>query len=215
MKNLLIAFFLLLLTQTSIANTSTGELEITDSSNQQSLALLLNTKVSGEVNGMLANITVSQHFKNESDQWVNGRYVFPLPEGAAVDSLTITIGERVIQGVVKEKEEAIKTFENAKRQGKKAGLLQQHRPNLFSMAVANIGPHENIVATITFIDTVRYEDDSFKLTLPTTLTPRYIPNAPIKLNKEQQAHLENELNTAQSLETVSYTHLTLPTTPYV
>lgn len=200
MKNLIIILSLLILTQVCSASTSTGELEITNSSNQQSLALLLSTEIGGEINGMLANITVSQSFKNQSDDWVNGRYVFPLPEGAAVDSLKIEIGDRTIQGVIKEKQEAIKTFENAKRQGKKAGLLQQHRPNLFSMAVANIGPQENIIATITFIDKVRYENDGFSITLPTTLTPRYVPNAPIKLNDEQQAHLEQELDNAQDLQ---------------
>lgn len=200
MKKLLTAFSLILFFQICKAETSTGELELTNSTQQQKLALLLNTEISGEVNGMLANITVTQSFKNESNDWVNGRYVFPLPEGAAVDSLKIEIGERVIEGVIKEKQDAIKTFEHAKRQGKKAGLLQQHRPNLFSVAVANIGPHEEIVATITFIDTVHYENDSFSLTLPTTLTPRYIPNAPIQLNTEQQTHLENELKTTQNVQ---------------
>ena len=200
MKNLLVAIGLLLLMKTSLADTSTGELELTDRAQQQTLALLLDTAIVGEVNGLLANITVTQSFRNESDDWVNGRYVFPLPEGAAVDSLKIEIGERVILGVVKEKQEAIKTFEEAKRQGKKAGLLQQHRPNLFSMAVANIGPQEKIVATITFIDKVRYENDTFSLRLPTTLTPRYIPNAAIKLNAEQQAQFENELRSQQDVE---------------
>ena len=180
--------------QATPPKTSAGELEINGVNGQIKTALLLNTAISGEVNGMLANITVEQTFKNNSDDWVNGRYVFPLPEGAAVDSLKIQIGEKIINGVIKEKEEAKRTFEQAKRQGKKAGLLQQHRPNLFSIAVANIGPQDNIVATITFIDRVNYQNDAFSLRLPTTLTPRYIPNAPINLSPEQRHQREQQLH---------------------
>jgi Ca-activated chloride channel family protein len=187
---------LLEITSAHATNTinSAGELEINANNGQPKIALLLDTAINGEVNGMLANITVKQTFKNNSDDWVNGRYVFPLPEGAAVDSLKIQIGERIINGVIKEKEVAKRTFEQAKRSGKKAGLLQQHRPNLFSIAVANIGPQENIIATITFIDRVDYQNDTFSLRLPTTLTPRYIPNAPIKLSPEQRLKREKQLH---------------------
>ena len=111
--------------------TSVGELELAGANNQRQLALLLETNISGSINGMLASISVRQTFQNQSDNWVNGRYVFPLSEGAAVDSLKIQIGDRIIDGIVKEKEDAKKTFEQAKAAGKKAGLLEQHRPNLF------------------------------------------------------------------------------------
>ena len=170
---------------------SAGQFDITLADGSQKSALLLSTHISGDVNAMMASIKVRQNFKNDSDQWVNGRYVFPLPEGAAVDSLKIEIGERVINGVIKEKAQAKKIFEQAKKAGKKAGLLEQHRPNLFSIAVANIAPHEELIASITFIDKVSYEDDTFSLRLPTTLTPRYIPGAPI--NSIHRAQLELEL----------------------
>lgn len=183
---------------------SAGELEIKTAKGEQRSALLLDTAITGEINGMMANITVKQRFKNNSDDWVNGRYVFPLPEGSAVDSLIIQIGERIIKGEIKEKEVAKHTFEQAKRQGKKAGLLKQHRPNLFSMAVANIGPQESITATITFIDRVHYQDDTFSLSLPTTLTPRYIPNASINLSPEQRRQqtevLQRELQANKNVE---------------
>ena len=182
----------------NIANNTTAELTINSANGQTNTAILLDTAISGEVNGMLANITVKQTFKNDSDEWVNGRYVFPLPEGAAVDSLIMQIGERIIKGEIKEKEAAKKTFEHAKRQGKKAGLLQQHRPNLFSMAIANIGPYESIIATITFIDRVQYKNDTFSLRLPTTFTPRYIPNAPIVLSPAQHQQLAHKLQTELS-----------------
>ena len=180
--------------------TSVGELELTDTNNQRQLALLLETDISGSINGMLASISVRQSFQNQSDNWVNGRYVFPLSEGAAVDSLKIQIGERIIDGIVKEKEDAKKTFEQAKAAGKKAGLLEQHRPNLFSISVANIAPHEEIIATITYIDQVNFENNQFSLRLPTTLTPRYIPGAPIKISKEIEENIEQQLKEQTNVE---------------
>ena len=188
------------------ANSSAGELELRDQSGAVSSALLLDTAISGEVNGMLATVSVKQTFRNDSEQWLNGRYVFPLPEGAAVDSLTIQIGDRIIIGEIKEKAEAKKSFEQAKKTGKKAGLLQQHRPNIFSIAVANIGPQEKVIADISFIDTVRYKDNTFSLRLPTTITPRYIADGTtksIKLSSDAQAQLERDLSVKPSSSTLS------------
>jgi Ca-activated chloride channel family protein len=178
---------------TGSVHSSVGELELRSPSGEKRSALLLDTAITGQVNGMLASITVKQSFKNESADWLNGRYVFPLPEGAAVDGLRIEIGARVIDGVIKEKEQAIRTFKQAKRQGKKAALLQQHRPNLFSVEVANIGPFEQVSTKITFINQVNYQDGVFSLSLPTTLTPRYVPNATTKISKQQREQLELDL----------------------
>lgn len=185
---------------TAKAETSVGELEISNKRGIQQTALLLNTHVSGEINGMIATIEVEQQFQNSTSDWVNGRYVFPLPEGAAVDSLRLEIGDRIINGVVKEKQQAKKIFEQAKRQGKKAGLLQQHRPNLFSIAVANIAPNEKILAKLSYVDKVYFENGIFSTRLPTTITPRYIPGAPLKLNKDAQQALEESLNRNNEIE---------------
>lgn len=184
---------LLLANSLSYANNSTGELELHNTNGVSEQALLLDTAVDGEINGMLASISVQQTFQNQSSTWVNGRYVFPLPEGAAVDSLRIQIGERVIDGVIKEKEQAKKVFEQAKQAGKKAGLLQQHRPNLFSISIANIGPLEKVTANITFIDQVQFQNDVFSLTLPTTLTPRYVPDASINRAGVSNAAMKEEV----------------------
>ena len=176
----IILFVCALTSSSMISANSAGELELKHLDGSNGTALLLATHISGKVSGMIASIKIEQHFENDSDDWVNGRYVFPLPQGAAVDSLRIEIGERIIDGVIKEKAEARKVFEKAKRAGKKAGLLEQHRPNLFSVSLANIAPHESIIAKITFVDKVNYKDETFSLRLPTTLTPRYVPGAAIK-----------------------------------
>lgn len=188
-KNLSSIFMLLaalLATTVSHASNSAGELELHGGAGQREQALLLDTTIEGEINGMLASISVQQVFQNPSSDWVNGRYVFPLPDGAAVDSLRIKIGERVIDGIVKEKEQAKKIFKQAKTAGKKAGLLQQHRPNLFSISIANIGPQEKVIADITFINPVAFQNNVFSLSLPTTLTPRYVPDAMINSKAMQK-----------------------------
>ena len=73
-----------------------------------------------DINGLIARVNVTQHFTNPSNEWVNGVYVFPLPENAAVDHMRLRIGERIIEGQIKEKQEAKKTYQKAKKQGKLA-----------------------------------------------------------------------------------------------
>ncbi len=177
----LISFTLFVVPVTNASNTA-GELELSDETGGRKTALLVSTDITGDVSGMIASIQVKQTFQNDSDAWVNGRYVFPLPEGAAVDSLRIEVGERIIEGVIKEKIKAKEIFNAAKKLGKKSALLEQHRPNLFSISIANIAPYEQVVANITFIDKVKYENEIFSLRLPTTLTPRYIPRLAITSN---------------------------------
>lgn len=187
-----------LMSAPSMANNNTaGELELSLQSGDTESALLLDTHLSGAITGMIASIKLEQRFKNQSNEWVNGRYVFPLPEDAAVDSFTIKIGERMIEGVVQEKQAAQRAFQQAKREGKKAGLLKQHRPNLFSISIANIGPDEEVITELTFVDTVTFEDGIFSLTLPTTLTPRYIPGATTKIKQALEQHVAEQLNEQQ------------------
>lgn len=196
----LIAIGLLLLSLNTQAQSSVGEFELSNDKTQPQFAVLLNTKISGSVNGLIASINVEQTFQNNLESWVNGRYVFPLPEGAAVDSFRMRIGDRIINGLIKEKEQAKQEFNAAKLSGKKAGLLKQHRPNLFSISVANIGPNEKVVAELTFVNKVHFENNTFSLRLPTTITPRYIAAAPASYRSrhERDAALTESIKNAIS-----------------
>jgi Ca-activated chloride channel family protein len=107
---------------TQFADTSPKLMISTQSATQP--ALLMNSHLSGQVNGLLVSMTMVQEFKNDSVDWVNGRYVFPLPTDAVVDSLTLTNQDRVLKGVVKEKQQAKKEFEQAKSAGKKSRLVR-------------------------------------------------------------------------------------------
>ncbi|HKJ14825.1 MAG TPA: marine proteobacterial sortase target protein [Desulfobulbales bacterium] len=135
----------------------------------------LNTDVKIEITGMVAYARVIQEFENPGDEWLEGVYVFPLPEDAAVSHLTMDVGDRVIEGVIKEREEAKKVYSQAKKEGKKASLLEQERPNIFMMSVANIGPHEVIKVELEYQQTVRLDNGLFSLRFPTVVGPRYIP----------------------------------------
>lgn len=142
------------------------------------VATRLNTDISIQANGLVARVAVRQEFRNEGQQWVEGIYVFPLPENSAVDRLRLHIGERFIEGEVREKEQAKKEYEQAKRAGKKASLVNQQRANLFTTAVANIAPGETVTVEIEYQQTITYEEDVFSMRFPLTMTPRYIPGTP-------------------------------------
>ncbi len=147
----------------------------------------LKTDVRIAVTGLIARATVTQEFLNpslEKDAWAEGVYVFPLPDTAAVDHLRMKIGERVIEGQIKEKAEAKKVYEQAKQEGKRASLVEQERPNIFTTSVANIGPGERITVEIEYQETVRYDQGTFSLRFPMLVGPRYIPGTPVVMEDQ-------------------------------
>lgn len=135
----------------------------------------LDTEVTLTVRGMVAEADVRQRFTNPTDQWVEGVYVFPLPDNAAVDRLRLVVGERVIEGEIHERQEARRVYEQAREQGQRAALVEQQRPNLFTSAVANLGPHETVEVRIGFRQEVQYADGTFGLRFPLAVTPRFEP----------------------------------------
>ena len=140
-------------------------------------ATLLNTDVSMNISGLVARVSVRQEFRNEGSEWVEGVYVFPLPDRAAVDRMRLHIGDRFIEGEIREKGQAKKEYERAREQGKKASLVEQQRANLFTTSVANIAPGELVVVEIEYLEDLRYDDGTFSIRFPMTLTPRYIPGS--------------------------------------
>jgi Ca-activated chloride channel family protein len=147
---------------------------------------LVKTEVNIDVTGIIARTRVSQTFHNSGSSWVNGIYAFPLPENAAVDHLLLHVGDRIIEGQIQPKETAIKIFEQAKREGKKASLVEQQRPNLFTNSVANIGPGETVIVTLEYQQTIEYKDKQFSLRFPMTISPRYMPASPIDVDFSEQ-----------------------------
>ena len=146
-------------------------------------AMLLNTDVNVTVNGLVARVSVMQEFENSGSEWVEGVYVFPLPDEAAVDHMRLYIGERFIEGEIREKEQARKEYEQAKQSGKKTSLVEQQRANLFTTSVANIAPGETVIVEIDYLEQLRYDEGTFSIRIPMTLTPRYIPGQPLSERK--------------------------------
>lgn len=143
------------------------------------IATRISSDVSVEVTGLTARTTLRQEFVNDGSEWVEGVYVFPLPPDAAVDRMRLRIGDRLIEGEVREKASAEATYEAAKQAGKRASLVRQQRQNLFTTLVANIGPGETVAVEVGYLDTVRFDEGTFSLRIPMTLTPRYIPGNPL------------------------------------
>ncbi len=142
-------------------------------------ATRMNTDVTMNVSGLVARVSVRQEFRNDGDDWTEGVYVFPLPDEAAVDRMRLHIGERFIEGEIREKEQARKEYERARNEGRKASLVEQQRPNLFTTSVANIAPGERVVVEIEYLEELRYDNGTFAIRFPMTLTPRYIPGSPL------------------------------------
>ena len=130
------------------------------------------------VSGPTARATITQAFRNTTADWVEGTYLFPLPEDAAVDSMKLVIGDRVIVADIRERQAARQAYEAAKAEGKAAALTEQQRPNLFTNAVANIGPGETVLVQIAYQQTVRQSGGTYALRLPTVAAPRYSPAPP-------------------------------------
>ena len=150
-----------------------------ESTGETFAAPLLSTDVAIKVSGMVARAQVKQTFRNPSDDWHEGVYVFPLPENSAVDHLRMKIGERIVEGVIRERGAAKQDYEQARRSGRRAALLEQERPNIFTSSVANIGPRDDIVVEIEYQQTLRYDAGKFSLRFPMALGVRYIPGAPL------------------------------------
>ncbi|HYP51785.1 MAG TPA: VIT and VWA domain-containing protein, partial [Pyrinomonadaceae bacterium] len=136
---------------------------------------LKHTDVKAEISGFLARVRVRQEFENNFADKIEAVYVFPLSQNAAVDQMTLRVGERTINGRIMKKEEARQVYETAKTEGKTAALLDQNRPNIFTQAVANILPGEKITVEISYVETLKYEDGSYEFVFPTVVAPRYNP----------------------------------------
>jgi len=142
------------------------------------VAPLLEIDFALSVTGVVARGTVIQRFRNPTEQWLEGVYRFPLPEGAAVDGLRMKIGERVIEGEIREREEARQTFERARDAGQRASLVEQQRPDVFTSRVANVGPGVEIAIEIDLQWTLELDAGGFSLRLPWIVGPRFMPGDP-------------------------------------
>lgn len=128
-----------------------------------------------DVAGPLADVVLVQTFVNDRDEWLEATYVFPLPEDAAVDGMTMRVADREIVGLVKERGEARADYERAKEEGRSAALTEQERPNLFTQRVANLPPGERIEVELHLVVPLERVDGVWQLDLPLVAPPRFVP----------------------------------------
>jgi Ca-activated chloride channel homolog len=136
---------------------------------------LTHTDVSLDVRGLVAAATVTQQYSNTSSNPLEAVYVFPLPHDAAVYDMEIRIGDRVIRSVIKERQEAKRVYEAAKSEGKRAALVEEERPNIFTTSVANIMPGDRIDVRLRYVEPLHWEAGKMRIVFPMVVGPRYIP----------------------------------------
>lgn len=140
--------------------------------------VLRHTDVAAEITGHIARVTLKQTFENPHTDKIEAVYTFPMSHRGAVDRMSMTIGDRVIVGEVKERDAAREIYEQAREAGLVAALTEQERPNIFTQSVANIEPGARIEVTLSYVEFVEEKDGEFTFSFPTVVGPRYIPGEP-------------------------------------
>src|ERR1700678_4180226 len=156
----------------SLADARIGSLLLRDGE-QFVEAPRLATDIDITVSGPTSRARVTQMFNNPTANWVEAIYVNPLPDGGAVDTLKMVIGDRIVVGEIKERVEAKAIYEEAKRSGRKATLIEQERPNIFTNSVANIGPGETVLVQIEYQEPVHQSGNEYSLRVPMVVGQRY------------------------------------------
>ncbi len=156
-----------------------GCLQIVDKDGKMlGLCPLEGTKVEAEIAGFGARVTVKQTFSNPSKTPIEAVYTFPLPADAAVDRMNMRLGDRLVLGEIKRREEARRVYEAAKNAGQAAALLDQERPNLFTQSLANVMPGTKVEIEISYVQLLKFEEDRFEFSYPMVVGPRFLGNAP-------------------------------------
>jgi len=175
-KSLLTIALVLIALSSASAQTgeTSGSLAVLDAAGKATVMCpLKHTDVKAEISGFISRVVVTQQFQNPLKEKIEAVYMFPLPQNAAVDDMTMIVGERTVRGRILPREEARLVYEAAKSSGKVAGLLDQERPNIFTQSVANILPGEEVKITISYVETLSYVNGAYEFVFPMVVGPRY------------------------------------------
>ncbi|MFD1535923.1 VIT domain-containing protein [Nonomuraea guangzhouensis] len=135
--------------------------------------------VSADISGLVAGVEVTQGFRNPYDVTLEATYVFPLPDRAAVTGFRMEADDRVIEGVLKERGQARADYDRALREGKRAAIAEEDRPDVFTIRVGNLLPGERVTVRLTLSQPLPYEDGAATFRFPLVVAPRYIPGVPL------------------------------------
>ncbi|WP_431909394.1 VIT domain-containing protein [Nonomuraea jabiensis] len=135
--------------------------------------------VNADISGLIAGVEVTQGFRNPFDVTLEATYVFPLPDRAAVTGFRMEADDRVIEGVLKERAQARADYDQALREGRRAAIAEEDRPDVFTIRVGNILPGERVSVRLTMSQPLPYEDGAATFRFPLVVAPRYIPGSPV------------------------------------
>ena len=136
---------------------------------------LKHTSVNAQISGYAARVTVEQVFVNPYSEPIEAVYTFPLSDSSAVDEMKMEIGKCVISGSIQKKDEALKTYLQAKKEGHLSALLEQQRTNIFTQSVTNIPPRCTVKVVIKYSDLLSFQSGSYSFVFPLTVALRYMP----------------------------------------
>ncbi|SCK06034.1 Ca-activated chloride channel family protein [Variovorax sp. HW608] len=143
---------------------------------------LKGTEVDVKISGVIADVTVTQTYRNEGKRPIEARYVFPGSTKAAVSGLNVRLADRLVTAQIREKEQARIEYDSAKKEGKTAALLEQHLPNVFQMNVANILPGDDVKVELRYTELLVPQGGNYQFVFPTVVGPRY--NSPQSENAQ-------------------------------
>ncbi|MDO5290816.1 MAG: VIT domain-containing protein [Pseudomonadota bacterium] len=138
---------------------------------------LKSTEVQVRISGVIAQVQVTQRYKNEGAVPIEAKYLFPGSTRAAVHGLDVRVGQRLIAAHIREKQQARVEYDQARQAGQTAALLEQHRPNVFQMHVANILPGDEVQVQLRYNELLVPEDGRYQFVYPTVVGPRYAGSA--------------------------------------
>ncbi len=177
-----------------VSASPTGGLFVQGKEGEGQVFPLKQTEVKADVVGNVSRVAVTQTFENPFDQPLEAVYVFPLPDEAAVDEMEIRLGDRIIKGDIKRREEAQEIYDRAVSEGRTAGLLEQERDNIFTQSLANIRPGEQIQVTIRYSESLKFEGGNYEFVFPMVVGPRYIPGQPMNRSGETSREMNAGIN---------------------
>lgn len=143
---------------------------------------LKGTEVAVKISGVIADVTVTQTYRNEGRRAIEAKYVFPGSTKAAVSGLNVRLADRLITAQIREKQQAQIEYDTAKKEGKTAALLEQHLPNVFQMNVANIMPGDDVKVELRYTELLVPQSGNYEFVFPTVVGPRY--NSPQSANAQ-------------------------------
>jgi Ca-activated chloride channel family protein len=134
--------------------------------------------VDATLTGLMARVALTQTFGNRFDQPLEASYIFPLPDRAAVTEFRMEVGDRVVEGVLKERGQARADYDTAVREGRRASIAEEERPGVFTMRVGNLLPGEQVTVRLVMTGPLPWDEGEATFRFPLVVAPRYIPGAP-------------------------------------